>query len=41
MNIDNFDLIKNIHELVNYIRSTNSDCKVSTYHLITDNNEIK
>ena len=42
MNIDNFDLIKkNIHELVNYIRSTNSDCKVSTYHLITDNNEIE
>ena len=42
MNIDNFELIKqNIRELVNYIKSTNSECKVSTYHLITNNKEIE
>ena len=42
MNVDNFDLImNNIKELTEYIKKTNSKCKVSTYHLITDNNNIE
>ena len=41
MNVDNFELIqKNIVELKEYIELTKSECKVSTYHLITDNNEL-
>ncbi len=42
MNIDNFELIKkNIVELQEYIKTSKSSCKVSTYHLITDNNNIE
>ena len=42
MNIDNFDLImNNISESKSYINKTKSKCKLSTYHLITNNNEIK
>jgi len=42
MNIDNFELIlNNIKELKEYIKSTNSKCQVTTYHLITDSNEIE
>jgi MoaA/NifB/PqqE/SkfB family radical SAM enzyme len=42
MNIDNFELIKqNILELKDYINLTNSNCNLSTYHLITDNMQIK
>ena len=41
MNIDNFELIiKNLTELKSYVNFTNSKTKVSTYHLITDNNNI-
>lgn len=41
MNIDNFELIKkNIIELQDYIQKSGSKCKVSTYHLITDNNNV-
>ena len=41
MNIDNFELIKqNIKELKSYIKSSQSNCSVSTYHLITDNANI-
>ena len=41
MNIDNFDLIlSNIEEMKNYIDASGSDCRVSTYHLITDNSKI-
>jgi MoaA/NifB/PqqE/SkfB family radical SAM enzyme len=41
MNIDNFDLIKeNILEINKYIKESKSKCQISTYHLITDNNEI-
>ena len=39
--IDNFDLIlSNIEEMKNYIDASGSDCRVSTYHLITDNSKI-
>lgn len=42
MNIDNFELIKkNVVELQDYIKKSSSKCNVSTYHLITDNNNIK
>ena len=42
MNIDNFELIiKNIQELQEYIRASKSDCKVSTYHLILENNKYE
>ena len=42
MNIDNFELIKkNIVELQEYVKTSKSSCKVSTYHLITDNNNIE
>ena len=42
MNVDNFDLIKsNIKETKEFIKKTNSKCIVSTYHLITNNNQIK
>lgn len=41
MNIDNFDLIiKNILEAKDYILKTQSNCKLATYHLITDNNKL-
>ena len=41
MNIDNFNLIiENIKELRGYIEKSKSKCKVSTYHLITDNDKI-
>ena len=41
MNIDNFELIlSNIKETKQYIKESDSDCIVSTYHLITDNNKI-
>ena len=39
MNIDNFDLIlENLNELITY--NNDKNCKVSTYHLITDNSKI-
>lgn len=42
MNIDNFDLIiNNIKEIKKYIKSSGSSCKLSTYHLITDNKKVK
>jgi MoaA/NifB/PqqE/SkfB family radical SAM enzyme len=38
MNVDNFDLIKsNVKEIKEYIKKVDSKCKLSTYHLITDN----
>ena len=41
MNVDNFELIKNnIKEIKKYIKSTDSKCNLSTYHLITDNSQI-
>lgn len=42
MNVDNFDLIlSNIKEIKNYINKSQSSCKLSTYHLITDNSKIE
>ena len=42
MNVDNFELIQqNINEIQNYIKESNSNCVLSTYHLITDNNDIE
>ena len=42
MNIDNFHLIlSNLTELMDYKVKSGSTCKVSTYHLITDNSKIK
>ena len=36
MNVDNFELIQqNINEIQNYIKESNSNCVLSTYHLIT------
>ncbi len=41
MNIDNFDLIiSNIIEMKDYINNSKSNCKVSTYHLITENSKV-
>ena len=41
MNIDNFDLIiSNLIELQNYIKKNNKNCSVSTYHLVTNNDQI-
>ena len=41
MNVDNFQLIKsNMQETLDYISKINSNCKVSSYHLILDNNQI-
>ena len=41
MNIDNFELIiNNIIEAKKYVETTKSNCELSTYHLITDNNKI-
>ena len=42
MDVDNFDLIiKNVKELSEYVKSSGSNCKVSTYHLITDNKDVE
>ena len=42
MNIDNFELIKsNIKEIQNYIKEKQKKCKISMYHLVTDNNKIE
>ena len=42
MNVDNFDLIlKNISEMSDYIKQTNSACEISTYHLVLDNKKEK
>ena len=39
---DNFELIlKNIEEITKYIKKTGSNCQISTYHLITDNSQLK
>lgn len=36
-----FDTIKqNIQDMVAYVKETNSDCVVATYHLITDNSKL-
>ena len=41
MNIDNFELIiNNIKEAKKYIEISGSKCQLSTYHLVTDNNNI-
>ena len=40
MNIDNFDLVKkNLKETIKYIAASKSNCLISTYHLICDNNK--
>ena len=42
MNIDNFDLIiDNVSEIISYKKQNKLNLDVSTYHLITDNNQIK
>jgi len=42
MNVDNFDLIlSNIQEIKSYINESSSSCQLSTYHLITDNNNVE
>ena len=42
MDVDNFDLImSNIKETIEYIKKTNSKCNISTYHLITNNDQIE
>ena len=42
MNIDNFNLIiENIIKAKEYIGKKNSKCQLSTYHLITENNQLK
>ena len=41
MDADNFDLIlSNIKEIKEYIKKTKSNCQLSTYHLITDTDNI-
>ena len=41
MDVDNFELIlKNLEELLEYKKQINSNCQVSTYHLITDNTNL-
>jgi len=41
MDTDNFDLIiKNINEMNDYIKKSNSNCEISTYSLILDNSKI-
>lgn len=41
MNVDNFNLIlSNIDQTKEYINKTNSNCELSTYHLITNNNQV-
>jgi len=42
MSEDNFELIKsNVKETISYIKETGSDCKVASYHLILDDNNIE
>ena len=42
MNIDNFNLIlSNIKETKKYIELVDSNCKVATYHIILNNDQIK
>ena len=42
MNVDNFELIQNnIKEIQDYIVESNSKCNLSTYHLVTDNENIE
>lgn len=42
MNVDNFNLIlSNIEEAKNYIYNVKSSCQLATYHLITNNNQVK
>ena len=42
MDSDNFDLVlKNAKETNDYISKSNSNCKISTYNLITDNEKIE
>jgi radical SAM protein with 4Fe4S-binding SPASM domain len=42
MNIDNFELIlSNLLETKKYVDKVKSKCELSTYHLITDNNNIQ
>ena len=42
MNIDNFSLIiNNILEASKYIQETKSNCKLATYHLVTDNSKLR
>ena len=42
MNIDNFSLIRNnLEEMINYNLNQNLNCKISTYHLITDNSKLE
>jgi len=41
MNIDNFSLIlNNLTEMIDYNQKKNLNCKISTYHLITDNSNV-
>ena len=41
MNIDNFNLIlKNLNDMISYVKETKSHTQISTYHLIADNNKI-
>jgi len=41
MNVDNFFQIRdNLMNMQGYIQDTGSSCELSTYHLITDNNQI-
>lgn len=42
MDVDNFHQIRNnLMNLQSYIQSSGSNCELSTYHLITDNNQIE
>jgi len=42
MNIDNFDLIiSNLSEIISYKKNVKANLDVSTYHLITDNNQTE
>jgi len=42
MDCDNFELLKrNVKETVDYVKSSGSDCVVSSYHLITDRSNLE
>ncbi len=42
MDVDNFELIlSNIREIKDYIKKVKSHCGIATYHLITNNEELK
>ena len=42
MDSDNFEtVLDNARKTSEYIKSSNSECDISTYHLITDNNKIE